>query len=51
VYFQNNEHAIFNQWVAISNPESQDNKEIKGYLQLSIAIQGPGDNAVKLSES
>lgn len=48
VYFTNEQHAIFNQWVALSNPEAHDKSEIKGYLQISIAVQGPGDNAVRL---
>lgn len=36
--------------MAITNPESTEKTDIKGYLQLSIAVQGPGDNAVKLSD-
>ena len=37
--------------MALSNPECHDKSEIKGYLQVSIAVQGPGDNAIKLAEA
>jgi hypothetical protein len=50
IYFQNDDHAILNQWVAITNPESVEKTEVKGYLQLSISVQGPEDNAIKLSD-
>jgi hypothetical protein len=38
IYFEQEDHAIHNQWVALSNPESADKNAIVGYLQLSISI-------------
>jgi hypothetical protein len=31
-------HALQNQWIAMNNPESADNKEITAYAKVSIAI-------------
>jgi len=42
VYFKD-KHTIQHQWIAISNPESDDCSEITGYLKLSINVQGPDD--------
>jgi hypothetical protein len=39
------------QWVALNNPDSVDPNSIKGYLQVSIAVQGPGDSSVKLTDA
>lgn len=50
IYLQNDNHALLNQWVAITDPESVEKTDVKGYLQLSISVQGPGDNAVKLTD-
>ena len=47
VYFKK-EHAIQNQWVAFG---SESDSEIKGILQISIAIQGPDDKAIVLEEA
>lgn len=35
----------------MNNPEGDNVAEIKAYLRVSIAVQGPGDNAVSLSEA
>jgi len=45
VYFKD-KHTIQHQWIALSNPESDDFSEITGYLKLSINVQGPGDEQV-----
>lgn len=50
VYFQE-KHTIQNQWIALFNPESDNFSEIVGNLKVSIAVQGPGDEQVQLSES
>ena len=50
IYFMNDQHAIQHQWIALTNPESSDPNAIKGYLKMSVAIQGPGDSSVKLTD-
>ncbi len=42
VYFKD-KHALFHQWIALSNPEGKDFNEITCYLKLSISVAGPGD--------
>jgi hypothetical protein len=49
VYFKD-KHAVHNQWVALMNPESENFSDIAGNLKVSIAIQGPGDEQVQLSD-
>ena len=43
-------HALENQWIGLLNSESSDPNEIKAYLKVSISVQGPGDNSIKLEE-
>jgi hypothetical protein len=50
VYFQP-KHALFHQWVALSNPEGKDFNEITCYLKLSISVTGPGDEQISLNEN
>ena len=54
VYFKD-KHAIQNQWVAFGSESNATNADadgkIKGIVQVSIAVQGPGDNAVVLQEA
>lgn len=49
VYFQD-KHTLFNQWIALSNPEGQDFNEITCYLKLAISIAGPGDEQIQLND-
>ena len=49
IYFKE-KHAIQHQWIALFNPEGEDFSEITGNLKISIAIQGPGDEQVQLSD-
>ena len=49
VYFKD-KHAIQHQWIALFNPEGDDFSEITGNLKVSIAVQGPGDEQVQLSD-
>ena len=49
IYLQKN-HAMYHQWIALSNPEGKDFNEITGYLKLSVSIIGPGDEQVQLNE-
>jgi hypothetical protein len=37
---------MFNQWLALSNPEGKDFNEITAYLKMSISVAGPGDEQV-----
>lgn len=32
----------------MNNPDGEDIQAITSYVQISIAIQGPGDNSVRL---
>ncbi len=50
VYFSP-KHAIFHQWIALSNPESEDFNEISCYLKLSIAVACQGDEQIPLTDS
>ena len=47
-YGMSQDHAIHNRWLAMNDPNSVNYADIKGYVKCSVAIQGPGDNSVKL---
>lgn len=49
VYFRE-KNSIQHQWVALFNPEGEDFSQVTGYLQVSIAVQGPGDEQVQLDD-
>ena len=49
IYYRE-KHAMHNQWIALCNPESDDFSAVSGYLKLSIAVQGPGDEQVQLND-
>lgn len=49
VYFKE-KHAIQHQWIALFNPEGEDFSAITGNLKISMAVQGPGDEQVQLSD-
>lgn len=51
IYRRNEEHSIHNQWVAMNMPSSAEYEKIRALLQVSVAIQGPGDSSVKLEEA
>jgi hypothetical protein len=42
------QHMLSDQWVSLSNPFI-DFSDIRGYLQLSVQVIGPGDEPVELS--
>lgn len=50
IYFKD-KHAIFNQWIGISNPTAQNYNELSGYLKVSASVIGPGDEQVPLVDS
>lgn len=50
IYFKE-KHAVFDQWIGISNPTSQNYNELSGYLKISVSVIGPGDEQVPLVES
>jgi hypothetical protein len=47
---KHSDHSLIHQWVALSNPYSNEFKQITGYVKLSIAVVGPGDEQVPLTE-
>ena len=49
IYFKE-KHAIFTQWIGISNPFSKDFTELSGYLKVSASVLGPGDEQIPLPE-
>ena len=49
VYFQD-KHAVFNQWIGISNRNAKDFNEICGYLKISASVIGQGDEQVPLTD-
>eukprot|EP01029_Cantina_marsupialis_P007661 TRINITY_DN1863_c0_g1_i1.p1 TRINITY_DN1863_c0_g1~~TRINITY_DN1863_c0_g1_i1.p1 ORF type:complete len:1949 (+),score=644.05 TRINITY_DN1863_c0_g1_i1:310-5847(+) len=36
-------HEVYEQWVALYDPEDGDDQGIQGYLRLSVTVLGPGD--------
>ena len=49
IYFKKN-HAIINQWIALSNPSADNFNEISGYLKVSISVIGSQDDQINLTE-
>lgn len=49
VYFKE-KHTLQHQWIALFNPEGADFSQITGNLQISISVQGPGDEQVQLND-
>lgn len=49
IYFKD-KHAIFNQWVGISNPTSKNFNELSGYLKISASVIAAGDEQVALMD-
>jgi len=49
IYFKE-KHAVFNQWVGLSNPTSKSFNELSGYLKISASVIGPGDEQVALND-
>ena len=50
IYFKD-KHAIFSQWIGISNPASKDFTELSGYLKISVSVIGPGDEQIPLPDN
>lgn len=52
IYFMK-DHRMLHQWIALSNPEEEDEKaitEISGYLKLSIAVSCTGDDQIQMPD-
>ncbi len=47
IYNQEN-HALHNVWIGLSNPESDDVSKIRGYLKVSLSVLHEGDQRVEL---
>ena len=43
-------HAMFHQWIALSNPLQANFNDITGYLKASISVVREGDEQVPLNE-
>ena len=42
------EHTLRNIWIGLSNTESEDISQIRGYLKLSVCVLNEGDDRVEL---
>ena len=42
-------HSLKNNWIALSNPESDNITKIRGYLKLSISVLNDNDPRVELT--
>lgn len=41
---------MYHQWIALSNPNSEDFSQITGYLKVSISVACTGDDQVEIKE-
>ena len=48
IYYQEN-HAVMNKWVVLSNPESEEYSIVRGYLRISASVLHEGDKPVDLT--
>lgn len=37
------DHTMEHQWIALSDPASENFSEVTGYMKLSISVAGEGD--------
>ena len=44
------DHVMLHQWIALSNPNSDDYSKITGYLKLSISVTCTGDEQIQIEE-
>ena len=49
LYFMK-DHLLLHQWIALSNPNSEDYSKITGYLKVSISVAATGDEQVQINE-
>lgn len=43
------DHCMLNQELGLNNPEADNSNEIKGFVGVSIHVQGPDDEAQELN--
>ena len=49
IYFKD-DHALLHNWIALSNPLSENYDEVTGYMKLSIAVAATGDKQIQIKE-
>ena len=49
IYFKK-DHVLLHQWIALSNPGSEDYSKITGYLKVSISVVCTGDEQIQIEE-
>jgi len=49
IYFMK-QHALLHQWLAMTNPESENPNEVTGYMKISISIATAGDEQIQIQE-
>lgn len=49
IYFMK-DHLLLHQWIAFSNPNSENYSEITGYLKVSVTVAASGDEQVQINE-
>jgi len=48
--YQQEGHSLMHKWIIMSNPEGADFSEVTGYLKISMAITGVGDNQLPIED-
>ncbi len=48
--YQQEGHSLMHKWIIMSNPEGEDFSEVTGYLKISMAITGVGDNQLPIED-
>jgi hypothetical protein len=41
--YQQKDHEIYRQWVALVNEKDPEDNTPKGYMKISVVVSGPGD--------
>ena len=49
IYFMK-DHMMLHQWIALSDPNSEDYAKITGYLKLSISVTCTGDEQLQIED-
>lgn len=42
------DHAMMHQWIALSDPSSEDFSEVNAYMKLSISVAAAGDEQIQI---
>jgi hypothetical protein len=48
--YQMEQHAMLHQWIALSDPSSDNFSEVTAYMKLSISVAAAGDEQIQIEE-